>query len=155
MNSSKVIQRSLPITTTYKIVGSYYKSIEDGGGCCENCSKIISNIAEIENAEGNKYSVGMDCAATLSGIKGEFDFEYTHKANFTTAKGARAGLLKAQKEGHKNLTFKTYDDENNFYKQIGSGSWEYEHKKGGRNWKQYPADVWGSYVLPMIKDIKF
>lgn len=28
----KVIQRNLPVTQRYKIIGSYYRSIEDGGG---------------------------------------------------------------------------------------------------------------------------
>lgn len=151
----KIIQRSLPITTTYTILGSHYNSIEDGGGICENCGKIITNIAEIQSAEGHKYNVGMDCAGTLSGINGSFDFEYIHKANFTTAKSTRASILKAIKEGKvKNLTVKTFEDANNFYKEIGAGKWEYELTKGGYNWKQYPADVWQNYVLPMIKDIK-
>lgn len=151
----KVIQRNLSITTTYTIVGSYYSSIEETGTCCENCGKPIANIAEVESVEGRKYLVGMDCAATLSGIKGDFDFEFVHKANFTTAKSERAKILKYIKEGKvKNFNTRTYTDANNFYKEVGAGVWEFDFVSGGSNWKQFPKDVWQNYVLPMIKDIK-
>lgn len=52
----------------------------------------------------------MDCAATLSGIAGNFDFEYVHKANFAVAKQVRSQLLKAKKEGHRNLNVTTFTD---------------------------------------------
>lgn len=153
--NKRIIQRSLPITTTYKILSSKYISAEDGGGCCDNCGKFITNIAEIESKEGQIYTVGMDCAATLSGIKESFDFDFIHKANFTTAKSARNTLLKYIKQGKvKELSFKTFEDANNFYKEIGAGKWEFEFVSGGYNWKQYPREVWQNYVLPMIKDIK-
>lgn len=148
-------QYNLPITTTYKLISSYYSSIEESGTCCENCGRLIANIAVIESKEGNKHVVGMDCAATLSGIKGDFNFEYIHKANFNTAKQARTLLLKHIKEGKvKSLEFKTFTDDKNFYKEIGAGKWEFEYLSGGYNWKQYPANVWINYVLPMIKDLK-
>lgn len=151
----KVIQRNLPITTTYTIIGSYYSSIEEAGTCCENCGKAISNVAEIQSAEGRKYLVGMDCAGTLSGIKGEFDFEFIHKSNFTTAKSERAKLLKFIKSGGiKNLEFTTFTDDKNYHKEIGSGKWEFEFLSGGANWKQFTKELWQGYVFPMIKDLK-
>lgn len=151
-------QYNLPITTTYTIISSHYVSIEDGGGCCENCGRIISNIATIESKEGKQYTVGLDCAGTLSGIKGDFDFEYIHKANFNTAKQARAKLNKAIKEGIvKNLTFTTYETNDNYYKEVGAGKWEFERLRSGKfdgyAWQQYPAAVWQKYILPMIKDL--
>lgn len=156
MKTKNLIQRSLPITTTYEIIGSRYTSIEDGGGCCENCGKAITNIAIIKSKEGRIYNVGMDCAATLSGIKDSFDFNYIHKANFATAKNARNQLLRMIKEDKiKSLQVKTFEDKNNFYKQLGSGKWEVEIKSGGYNWKQYQAGTWLDYVLPMIKDLVF
>lgn len=153
--AKKVIARALPINTTYKILSSYYLSIEEGGGrCCENCGRLITNIAEIESKEGNKYLVGMDCAGTLSGISGNFDFEYIHKANFAAAKAARAAIVKAIKQGKvKNLTASSSINTGNFYKEIGAGMWEYEFISGGYNWKQYPREVWQNYVFPMIKDL--
>lgn len=153
--TKRVIQRNLPITTTYKILGSKYISMEDGGVCCDNCGKFITNIAEIESKEGQRYNVGMDCAATLSGIKDDFNFNYVHKANFTTAKGVRALLLKYIKDGKiKELTFKTYEDDKNFFKEVGAGCWDAALIPHGYNWKQYPKEVWNNYVLPMIKDLK-
>lgn len=151
--AKKLIQRGLDITVRYELISTYYRSMEEGGGCCENCGKMISNIAEVKSEDGHKYTVGMDCAATLTGIKGDFDFEYVHKANFNTAKSARAGVVKALKKGAKNLSLKTFTDDKNFFKQVGAGKWEYEFASGGYNWKQYRADVWQNYVLPMLKDL--
>lgn len=157
MSSIKnVIQRNLPHTDTYKIVGSYYRSLEDGGGTtCANCGAFICNVAIVESSTGKRHDVGMDCANTLSGIKGNFDFEFIHKANFATAKSARRQIHKFIKAGKiKNLIFKTFEDDKNFYKEVGAGKWEVEYTSGGWNWKQYSAMVWKNYVYPMIKDLK-
>ncbi len=151
----QTVQRNLSITTTYEIVESYYRSIEDGGGCCANCGKVIANIAVVQDASGRKFDVGMDCAATLSGIRGGFSIEHIHMANFRSAQGVRRSLLKYVNKGTiKSLEFKTFEDEKNFYKEVGAGKWEVEFVSGGYNWKQYPAELWNRYVLPMIKDIK-
>jgi hypothetical protein len=152
--SKKLIQRNLSLlATTYTILGSWYSSLEDNPQTCANCGRVICNIAEVQDADGNKFMVGMDCAETLVGVKDSFDFSHIHKACFAQAKQARAKLLKAKKEGATNFSAKTFTDTNNFYKQIGSGKWDYSLPNGGANWKQYPAEVWGNYVLPMIKDL--
>lgn len=95
----KVIRRNLPINDIYKIVDSYYLgSLADGNGCaCDNCNKIITNVAVIENKQGVKYNVGLDCAETLSGLD-YFEFNQT-KADFNEAKAIRAKVNKANKEG--------------------------------------------------------
>lgn len=59
--------------TTYKVISSNYLSILDGGGTsCDNCNKLITTTVEIEDASGKQFTVGADCALTLSGI-GELD----------------------------------------------------------------------------------
>jgi len=57
---------NLPLDTEYKIIG--HDCLVDNYTSCENCSRVICNIATIEDTEGHKYSVGLDCAETLSGI---------------------------------------------------------------------------------------
>lgn len=146
-------QGNLSITTTYTIVGSNYVGLENGT-CCDNCGRLISNLAFIENADGKEFTVGMDCAGTLAGIKDDFTFEYVHKANFQQAKQARATILRNIKKGLTNLRIKTSDDTNNYYKEVGAGVWYMDYPTGGSTWKQYPRDVWKNYVLPMIKDLK-
>lgn len=158
----KVIQRNLPVTQRYKIIGSYYRSIEDGGGhACENCGRLITNVAEVEGQVDRKiYSVGMDCAETLAGIKGDFDFEYIHKANFQQAKGARAYIMRAQKKAKElglnlTVTVSTYPPGSGFYSATGGILIHLEsdkmHVLGG--WKQYPLDIGEKYIFPMIGDL--
>jgi len=53
MNAAKqAIQRSLPHDTKYSLISTFYRSIEDGADVCQNCGKIISNIAEIKATKG-------------------------------------------------------------------------------------------------------
>lgn len=92
-----VIRRNLPINDTYKIIDSYYTgSLMDGGGtCCNNCNKLITNVAVIENKNGVKYNVGLDCAETLCSIS---DL-YETSNNFNESKSIRAKVNKAIKAG--------------------------------------------------------
>lgn len=157
-----MIQRNLPLDVSYELIDSYYNGgIEAGAGeCCQNCGRYISNVAIVKSVHGS-FHIGMDCAETLTGIKNSFCLEYQHKARFAQAKQARATLLKMKKEGcWKSLGLKTFTDASNFYKEIGAGRWHCERVRkdgsfGGYHWKQYPAETWGKYVLPMIKDISF
>jgi len=63
----KKIIGKLPVNQKYEVIAIDYVSLEEGGGgCCDNCGKIISNIATIKNEAGQLYSVGLDCAGTMS-----------------------------------------------------------------------------------------
>lgn len=97
--SKRIVRRNLPINDIYNLIDSYYTgAILDGGGtCCENCNKIITNVAVLQNKEGNKYNVGLDCAETLRNLD-YFDFNKV-KADFNEAKAIRAKVNKAIKEG--------------------------------------------------------
>ena len=146
-------QRNLPTDVQYQMVESYYNGgIEGAGECCQNCGRFIANVAVVESKYG-RFHIGMDCAETLTGIKDSFDFEYQHKARFQQAKGARAAIQKHLKNGLTNLTLKTFTDDQNFYKEVGAGKWELEVRQGGHIWKQFPAETWGKYVLPMIQHL--
>ena len=90
----KVVKRSLPITN-YKIIDTYFTAEPEI--VCDNCGKAISNVAQIKSEDGKTYLVGMDCAATLSGISEE-DIEYWNNS-FKQAKAIRAKLRKFLKEG--------------------------------------------------------
>lgn len=138
---------ALSILTTYKIISTFYLSIEDGGGSmCENCGRLITNIATIQDASGKQFSVGMDCAGTLSGIKGDFDFEYVQKARFSTAKQARALILKRLNEGYGELKLIAPKEGRD------KGGWDMR-KNGAGCWRYYDAETWNNYVFPMIKNL--
>lgn len=88
----KVIVRNLPIRK-YRIIECSYTSEV----CyCDNCNKLIKNIATIEDENKNTHFVGLDCAETLSGID-EWDILY-YKEKFNIGKKIRTKLLKYIKE---------------------------------------------------------
>lgn len=162
--TKKLIQRALPFNQSYTLLETFYVSIEDGGNCCENCGRPISNIAKVigDSDKLIRY-IGMDCAETLTGINDSLDFNFTAKAAFQAGKTARAAitkLLKKAKEQNTELEIKiqTFADGEGYYKQAGSGWYSITPISGRmidfRTWKQYPADQWQSHVLPMIKGFK-
>ena len=66
MKAKNIVQRLLNLNTTYTFVEKTYIPIIDGGGCiCENCNRIISNIAVIKNTDGQQYHIGFDCLETI------------------------------------------------------------------------------------------
>jgi hypothetical protein len=141
-----ITQRNLSLLTTYTITGSFYAGMEDGT-CCENCGKLIANIAKVQNKEGENFLVGMDCAETLSGIKDSFEFNYTHKVNFNQAKQVRAKVLKFKKDSSENTVtvWKNKDGDSVIsYNRYVNGNFN------GRGWNTYKKDVYENYILPMI-----
>ena len=149
-----MIQRNLRLDTQYTILSSWYQSLEDGGNTCQNCDRVISNCVEVQNAEGAKFTVGMDCAATLSGITDTLQLSRV-EASFQEAKSARAAILRFKKKYEQSIvTIETFDHANNYYKSIGGGVWKCGlPTSSATNWKQYPAEVWQPYVKPMIQDL--
>ena len=166
MATKRVIERNVPLNQRYEVVSSFYQSLEDGGGAiCENCGRLITNVATIKGlTDGRMYSIGMDCAETITSIKDELEF-YMAKSAFQQAKSARACILKLVKKAKElntpyEVKIKTHETEKNFYKQVGSGMWTFNPKGENynprvlsQNWKQYQAEAWATHILPMIKDL--
>lgn len=97
--SNRVVRRNLPINDKYTLIDSFYSSMENGN-CCDNCNKIIANIAVIKNADNKIYNVGLDCAETLTRLDGL----YNAQMQFAESKGIRAKINKAIKE-NRTVTF--------------------------------------------------
>lgn len=103
MKDKRIIQRALPLTVKYQLIGISYVSIIDGGNCCDNCGKLISNIAQVKNTDGNYYSIGLDCLDTVILNNQLLDnasyvkYLFSDKPALTKAKSLRAKILKAQK----------------------------------------------------------
>ena len=119
MQNKKIIKRSLPIDTTYEIVDLSYNSVEDGGAICENCGRLISNIATVKSEKYRTFTVGMDCAKTLIGIKDSLELMQAESA-FNTAKNARASITKLMKAANEKgvkliVSAKTFTDDKNFF----------------------------------------
>ena len=93
MNDKKAIRRNLPFDK-YRIVESFYSP----DYCtCDNCNKVLKNVAVIQNSKSETFYVGLDCAQTLSGIT-DFDI-YSHENSFECAKRIRSKVNKAIKLG--------------------------------------------------------
>jgi hypothetical protein len=157
-NMKTLIQRNLPITQKYVLIGSFYSPMENGCSC-NNCGRLISSVAEVRGTNDNtRYIVGMDCAETLSGIKDDyFNWEYNHKANFNTAKQIRTALLKWTKKaksiGDKyEVTASTFPNKHG----VMMGGIDYcpeNISKAGRYWRYEPLEIWDKYIKPMITDL--
>ena len=93
MNDKKAIRRNLPFDK-YRIVESFYSA----DYCtCDNCNKVLKNVAVIQNSKSETFHVGLDCAKTLSGIT-DFDID-SHENSFECAKRIRSKVNKAIKLG--------------------------------------------------------
>lgn len=62
-----IIQRSLPLNINYTLIDKKYIPIEQSAGayCCDNCGKLIANIATVKNTTGDIYNIGFDCLETI------------------------------------------------------------------------------------------
>lgn len=68
----KAIDGKLRIDQKYKLVTVQYKPKGDDFfdiSFCENCGKMICNIAIVQDENEKKYQIGIDCAATLTSIE--------------------------------------------------------------------------------------
>lgn len=104
-----VIQRMLPLNVKYTTEGITYISVLDGGGCCDNCGRTISNIAHVKSSEGKHYSIGTDCLETIIINNSLLDSEsymqymYSDLPALQKAKSLRSKIISQRK---KNTTFK-------------------------------------------------
>lgn len=65
MSKEKVIKRRLPLDCKYECIDKKYISLVDGFGCtCDNCGKLIANIATVRSING-VYNIGFDCLETF------------------------------------------------------------------------------------------
>ena len=61
-----IIKRNLPLNVKYNLIDKKYISLVDGFGCtCDNCGKLIANIATVKNDNNNTFNIGFDCLETL------------------------------------------------------------------------------------------
>lgn len=98
---------NLALNENYELIDSFYTgAIVDGGGTiCANCSRMITNVATIKDSNSKIYNVGMDCAETLTNLKGL----YSASMEFSEMKAIRAKINKAIKQGS-NIEYSIYSD---------------------------------------------
>lgn len=61
-----IVQRNLPLNQKYILTDKKYIPLSEGyGTCCDNCGKLISNIATVKNDNGTVFNIGFDCLETI------------------------------------------------------------------------------------------
>lgn len=62
-----IIERQLNLKLKYIIVDKKYIPIEQSAGayCCDNCGKLIANIATVKDEHGESFDIGFDCLETI------------------------------------------------------------------------------------------
>jgi hypothetical protein len=66
MKNKQIITRNLPLTIKYTVIDKKYIPLESGYGCtCDNCGKLIANIATVKNESNEVFNIGFDCMETL------------------------------------------------------------------------------------------
>ncbi len=61
-----IIKRSLSLDTKYTVIDKKYIPLENGCGLgCDNCGKLIANIATVKNESNEVFNIGFDCLETL------------------------------------------------------------------------------------------
>jgi hypothetical protein len=127
----KAIDGALPMNTRYKIIDISYGKLENQASSCENCGKLISNIATIEDESNNKrYNVGCDCAEAL----------------FTRCSfGALMDLKQKQKEHNKKLSLirkiKKHQKDENLDVKIEDGTLTFFEQRTP-NWGDNRTPYW-------------
>lgn len=102
----------------YKIISISYNKIEDSiGFCCDNCNRLISNIAKIEDNKGSIFHVGMDCAKTLSNGGKNIDYWELMMAEyaFEEGKALRAKIQKFNKKNPEEHHYLYISDDESIY----------------------------------------
>lgn len=60
-----IIQRNLPLNVKYTVIDrKYIPVLEGGGSVCDNCGKLIANIATVKSVNGT-FNIGFDCMETF------------------------------------------------------------------------------------------
>lgn len=93
---------NLALNENYTIVDSFYTGGIDNPCTCDNCGRLITNVAKIKDSKGSIFDVGLDCASTLSNIYGLYSVE----ADFAEMKAIRAKVNKELKSN--SLEFSIY-----------------------------------------------
>ena len=124
-----IIKRNLDLTVKYNLIDKKYISLIDGFGCtCDNCGKLIANIATVKNDNNNTFNIGFDCLETLllnnNLLNGKSITEYQ---NFKSCLPSYIKKSKELKETIKNTNLQNANkivsievDANDFLKTVNS-----------------------------------
>ncbi len=125
IGGKQVNRYNLPLNHRYTVQGfDYCGSIMDGGGTtCDNCNRVIVNTATVKNEEGKTYTVGLDCAETLSLLDcTDFWKIKEEEARARKISGYIRNIKKIQASGV-NCTYETSEYSTVIY--TGGGCWSY------------------------------
>lgn len=163
--SKKLIGR-LNKTQDYSITSVRRGSVWDSVDICtcDNCGRSIVNLAFIRGLTDSKdYIVGLDCAATLSGIRDTFElmnFEEDIKIGSRVRTSLKGKFKKLNSNAKVTLVFYTSVTDKNYWKEVGAGGYRlYVSFKEGdigtmEKYESFCKKDWENYVFPAIMDLQ-
>lgn len=105
--AKKPAQHALPHNTTYSLASTFHTGGLENGVPCQNCGKVLTNVAVVKNTAGDSFQVGLDCAATLATVN-PFEFNAAEEA-FGMGKKVRAAILKYSKKFGAEFSLEVYE----------------------------------------------
>lgn len=61
-----IVKRNLPLNLKYTVLDKKYIPLEESFGCyCDNCGKLIANIATVRSENNDVFNIGFDCLETI------------------------------------------------------------------------------------------
>lgn len=127
----KAIDGKLSITDKYEIKDIYIAGTGDFDfRICENCGKIIKNIALVENQHGKVFEIGLDCAEVLSNLSNNYSITDLQIKQAKKILARRRRFLKELKEAG-SLIINLTDDVFFFYKGVVS-EWQVYYRGAGK-----------------------
>ena len=135
----------LPHSEKYTLIGILYSGgLTEHADICHNCGQVITNIATVKNTKGEQFTVGLDCASTLTGINNTDAFSDA-KANMRDA----INLTKAIREMKDNNTLKVEKlDEHSVY-VIGQIT---KKKRGKDELIWFRRNIWSGALRNALPD---
>jgi len=127
-----IIQRKLSLNVNYTVVDKKYIPLLEGFGCtCDNCGKLIANIATVENPKGEKFNIGFDCLETFllnNNLLSQGDIEQYEKVKKMIPKVIRVSKeikenIQANKENGVTITGMSFEKDNSIYTNWFNFDW--------------------------------
>ena len=158
MVSKNIIQRHLPLNTKYFLIDKKYIPLEEGGGgFCDNCGKLICNVATVRSEGKQVYNIGFDCLETIlinNSLLSSNDIEAYEKIKKSIPKILRfAKTIKEHQKLNERLVLKQllFEQKENYW-EVLTFYWKYEDcRKSNDYFKLKDIDV--NFLIDTLKNI--
>lgn len=155
----KIIQRNLPLDVQYVCTDKKYIPLVNSVGLgCDNCGKLISNIATVKSKNGT-YNIGFDCLETIlinNHLVDNFSKEDLEKVKSDINKCIRIGKYISESiSNNKNINITGLHFNKPLYKSDPylTFHWEIDNQKSRNNDYIKAKDVDFDFAIKTLRNI--